>query len=261
MLYAVPIPDALFRDADFVKLRTAEYVLGSLTNLENPRRTVKLAGFEIGKYEVTNAQFSRFVAATKYVTDAETSHNAMVFHPPLEEFRWKQDKTATWRFPNGKSKGGIRDKMNHPVTTISFRDALAFCKWAKVRLPTLDEWEAASRGGAETLYFCGDDYRQVGKYANIWHRPNHLANDKSDGYVTTSPVGSFAPNPLGLYDIYGNVFEFCSGSLKRDTKEMRHARGGSWWCSAHACGFFNSDDIGTVNEKASFSNQGFRVAR
>jgi hypothetical protein len=88
-----------------------------------------------------------------------------------------------------------------------------------------------------------------------------LLPDSSDGYMYTSPVGHFAPNPWGLYDMYGNVFEFCSGAVRPDEKEsLSHARGGSWWCSARSCHYFNSYNIGRVNKRASFSNQGFRVA-
>ncbi|HWW38198.1 formylglycine-generating enzyme family protein, partial [Pedobacter sp.] len=135
--------------------------------------------------------------------------------------------------------------------------------WAKVRLPSLDEWEVASRAGASTLYFWGNDAEKIGEYANIWHGRNHKVADASDGYLYTSPVGSFKPTAYGLYDMYGNVFEFCEGTLMTDPKgrKLAHARGGSWWCSKSACGFFNSLDIGRVSPHASFSNQGFRVAK
>lgn len=246
----------------FVKIPAGSYVVGKADRLETPLRRVRLKAFEIAVTETTNADFAAFVAATKYVTDAERFHNAMVFEPPLKEFRWIQDPTAYWRFPNGKTRGGIADKMNHPVTTISFHDATEYCKWAGQRLPTLDEWEVACRAGAKTDYFFGDDMDQVGKYANIWHGRDHMKPDTSDGYLTTSPVASFQPSPNGLYDMYGNVFEFCSGRLKGDkSRRTVHARGGSWWCSPNSCCFFNSIDIGRVDIRASFSNQGFRVAR
>jgi sulfatase modifying factor 1 len=172
------------------------------------------------------------------------------------------DSTAYWRFPNGIGRGGIDNKMNHPVTCISYNDILAYCNWADVRLPTLDEWEIACRAGSETDYFFGNDKNKISSYANIWKGRDHLVADSSDGYMYTAPVASFKPNGNGLYDMYGNVFEFCSGKLKENESSMTvHARGGSWWCSKNACNFFNSYDIGRVNIHASFSNQGFRVAK
>lgn len=222
------------------------YTVGKKGHLQNPLRKVSTAGFEISATELTNAAFEKFVAATGYVTDAERFKDAMVFVPGLPEFRWLEDSTASWRFPNGKSREGISEKMEHPVTTISYHDAQAYCTWAKVRLPTLDEWEIASRGAV------------VG---NIWHGRNHLQADNSDGYMYTAPVGHFLPNAFGLYDMFGNVFEFCSGALPGDGKNIVHARGGSWWCSKNACSFFNATDIGRVHRRASFSNQGFRVVK
>lgn len=247
---------------NFITLPAGEYRLGRAELINNPLRIVKLGAFEISKFDVTNAEFADFVRATGYVTDAEKRHDGMVFVPPMPEFRWSPDPTASWRFPNGKKRGGIAGKMNHPVTTISFYDAVAYCKWAGVRLPTLDEWEAACRAGTATKYFFGDDVSLIGQYANIWHGRDHLKADYSDGYMYTSPVGAFKPNPLGLYDMYGNVFQFCSGHLTSDrSKDFVHARGGSWWCSKNSCCFFTSSDIGSVYARASFSNQGFRVAR
>jgi len=197
-----------------------------------------------------------------YTTDAERLHNAMVFEPGLKEFRWLEDSTAYWRFPNGVSRGGIDHKMNHPVTCISYSDIKAYCQWAGVRLPTLDEWEIACRAGSTTDYFFGNNDEAIGKYANIWNGHDHLVADSSDGFMYTAPVASFAPNPLGLYDMYGNVFEFCDGRLPSDKSKMiAHARGGSWWCSRNSCHFFNSADIGRTHIHASFSNQGFRVVK
>lgn len=247
---------------EFVRVEEGTYRLGKADRVENPVRQVRLKAFEIARTETTNAQFAEFVRATGYVTDAERLHNGMVFVPPLPEFRWLRDRTAFWRFPNGRKRGGIEKKGDHPVTSISFADAEAYCRWADVRLPTLDEWEAAARAGTTTDYFFGSDRHKIGKYANVWRGRDHLKPDVSDGYMTTSPVGKFAPNPLGLYDVYGNVFEFCTGRLVGDSSSDRmHARGGSWWCSANACCFFNSVDIGGIQRHASFSNQGFRVAR
>jgi len=246
----------------FILVQAGEYRVGEKGNTQNPLKKVILQSFYIAACETTNQQFAEFVIATSYVTDAEKRHNAKVFEPGLKEFHWLDDSTAYWRFPNGVSRGGIENKMNHPVTCISYSDILAYCKWAGVRLPTLDEWEVASRAGAKTKYYFGDDDSVMREYANIWHGHDHLIADSSDGYMYTAPVASFKPNAWGLYDVYGNVFEFCSGKTPNTkSNTVAHARGGSWWCSTHACHYFNSSDIGRVNIHASFSNQGFRVVR
>ena len=246
----------------FVPIKAGRYSVGKADRLDSPVRRVRIRAFSLSIYETTNEEFRTFVSATGYKTDAEQLHNGMVFEPGLKEFRWIHDRTACWRFPNGITRGDLKGKMNHPVTTISFRDALAYCKWGKVRLPSLDEWEVACRAGTKTDYFFGEDASLIGRYANVWHGRDHLKPDVSDGYLYTAPVGSFLPNPLGLYDMYGNVFEFCTGKLFSDKKpNVKHSRGGSWWCSANSCCFFNSVDIGSVDERASFSNQGFRVAK
>jgi sulfatase modifying factor 1 len=249
-------------DSNFVLVRAGVYTIGKKGHLLNPLRKVEVTGYWIAKTETTNRQFEEFVKSAAYKTDAERMHNAMVFQPGLKEFEWIEDSTAYWRYPNGISRGGIQNKMDHPVTCISYTDILAYCKWANVRLPSLEEWEIACRAGSGKDYFFGDDNKKIGTYANIWHGRNHLVADSSDGYMYTSPVASFAPNPWGLYDMYGNVFEFCTGKLKaNESNTIAHARGGSWWCSRNACNFFNSYDIGRVNIHASFSNQGFRVVK
>jgi formylglycine-generating enzyme len=251
----------LIDSSKFVAIPAGTYLLGQKNHQLNPRHKARLKSFYISKYEVTNTEFAAFVKATGYITIAEIAKNALVFEPPLKEFEWKEDSTANWKFPNGIRNGGIDQKMDHPVTCICFTDILAYCKWAGVRLPTLDEWEAASRCGSRKKYFFGDDVNLIKKYANIWYGKDHLLKDTGDQYMYTSPVGSFAPNKSGLYDVYGNVFEYCSdkvNALKNNT-ELAMARGGSWWCSSQACGFFNSIDIGKNNKMASFSNQGFRV--
>jgi sulfatase modifying factor 1 len=249
-------------DRNFVLVPAGKYIVGKKGHASNPRRTVVVRDFFISRTETTNAEFERFVSSTSYKTDAERKHDAMVFQAGLAEFEWLEDSTAYWRFPNGLSRGGIDNKMDHPVTCISYSDIIAYCEWANVRLPNLEEWEIACRAGTTTDYFFGDEQKPIMQYANIWHGKKHLLPDSSDGFQYTSPVGTFAPNEWGLYDVYGNVFEFCSGKLKStQPSSVVHARGGSWWCSATTCSFFNSYDIGRSNIHASFSNQGFRVVK
>src|SRR5580704_11612947 len=117
-------------DNGLVTIPAGSYQVGKADRLVNYSRRVTLKQFEIAKLDTTNAEFAGFVRATGYVTDAEKNHNAMVFKPGLKEFAWLQDHSASWRFPNGKSRGSIVGKMDHPVTTISFHDATEYCKWA-----------------------------------------------------------------------------------------------------------------------------------
>ncbi|WP_276480313.1 formylglycine-generating enzyme family protein [Paraflavitalea pollutisoli] len=246
--------------APYVVIPGGLYIVGKKGHGINPYRTVKLSAFRIARKETTNTEFAAFVKATGYITDAERRHDALVYRPGLAEFEWHNDSTANWRYPNGITYGSIDHKMDHPVTCISYQDILAYCRWAGVRLPSLDEWEVACRACTTTDFSFGKDTSLLRQYANTWHRTDHLVPDSSDGYLFTSPVGSFAANPWGLYDMYGNVFEFCSGKTKLNHKPtVVHARGGSWWCSPFSCHFFNSYDIGSVYHRASFSNQGFRV--
>lgn len=246
----------------YVKITGGHYLLGEKGHDFNPPREVKLETFHISRYEITNKQFAHFVKSTGYVTLAEGNKDAFVFRIGLDEFEWIQDSTANWRFPNGKSQGGIEDKMDHPVTCISIVDAEAYCKWADVRLPTIEEWEVASLGPDKHQRYCfGNEVDSIYTHANIWHGKTHLMRYEGEDYITTSPVGSYKPNSFGLYDVYGNVFEFCANTPAsfNQYEHVAATRGGSWWCSLYACGFFNSIDIGRVKRNASFSNNGFRV--
>lgn len=266
-LTAIIVLTAIFHAAAqhssrFIQVPAGNYTIGRKGHLLNPRRNVHTNGFLIAGTETTNREFEAFVRATGYITDAEKKHDALVFAPGLQEFRWMEDSTAYWRYPNGRSRGGIDARWNHPVTCISYADVLAYCRWAGHRLPTLPEWEIACRAGSHTDYYFGNSSDSIGLFANVWHGRDHLTADSSDGYMYTSPVASFRPNAWGLFDMYGNVFEFCSGHLSgKESNTIAHARGGSWWCSKNACSFFNSYDIGRVNIHASFSNQGFRLVR
>ncbi len=248
----------------YVKIPKGLYQLGEKDHSVNPQREIEQYAFEISRYEVTNKQFKLFVDQTDYVTMAEKHKDAFVFRLGLDEFEWTQDSTANWRYPNGISKGGIDDKMDHPVTCISYIDALAYCEWRRVRLPTIEEWEIASRGNTSNArHYFGDSLNLIYQNANVWHGKTHLMKYESEDYLTTSPVGSFEPNQYGIHDIYGNVFEFCANIPEafKDYKNIAATRGGSWWCSKYACAFFNSIDIGRVQKEASFSNNGFRVVR
>ena len=134
--------------------------------------------------------------------------------------------------------------------------------WLGGRLPTVSEWEVAARAGVTTLYPWGETW--IDTRANIWNGRNHRKNSGEDGWTYTSPVGRYPANPWGLHDVVGNVFEYCSDLPLRVPRAQRSrlisGRGGSWWCSAGTCSFYNLADIGTQDIHGSLSNQGFRVA-
>lgn len=252
----------IYAQIEYVNIPAGTYVIGTNESLDNPKRKVETKSFEISTTEVTNREFEIFIKSTGYITLAEKYQNAQVFEPGLAEFRWLKDSTAYWRYPNGVSRGGIADKMDHPVTGISYRDVIAYCDWAGVRLPTFEEWEVSAKAGTSDRYSTGVSLDNIKDYANIWHKRDHLTADTSDGYMTTSPVKSFKANAWGLYDVFGNIFEFCEGRLEKDgERKVAHARGGSWWCSLYSCSAFNSVFIGSVHPSASFSNLGFRVVK
>ena len=252
----IPLPD-------FVSVSAGKYSVGRKGHHINPKREVELESFEISTTEITNTQWEAFIQATNYKTDAEKFKNAQSFYPGLDEFEWVSDTTAYWRFPFGVSGGGIEDKMNHPVSCISFRDVMVYCEWAGVRLPTLDEWEVACRAGTDSHQFFGQNESDINQYGNIWQSKRHKEVTVEEDYLYTSPVASYKANPWGLYDVYGNVFEFCGDKpeKKKDKSKIAFARGGSWWCSRNSCNYFNSYDIGSVSIYASFPNQGFRVVK
>ncbi|MCK5944676.1 MAG: formylglycine-generating enzyme family protein [Planctomycetes bacterium] len=210
-----------------------EAVLGSQNgDWDAPLHRVRLRGFWMDATEVTNDQFARFVRATGYVTDAERKPTpeevpgvpehllvagSLVFTPPpdavdLDEFWrwWSFVPGANWRHPQGP--GSSLDGLGeHPVVHVSWRDATAYAKWARKRLPTEAEWEFAARGGlAGKRYVWGDQPKVAGRLpANIWQGPFPRTNTEEDGYATTAPVRAFARNGYGLYGMSGNVWEWC----------------------------------------------------
>lgn len=240
-----------------------EYTVGAADYAPNPRRSVKVAAYSIADAETTNAQFAAFVKATAYQTDAEKRGTGKVSLEGMADWAWKTVKGADWRQPFGPDGAAAADHPDHPVTQISGADAAAYCAWVGGRLPTNDEWEVAARAGASTLYPWGNAFDS--KRANIWTGGSHRRNTLEDGFLYTSPVRSFPPNAWGLYDVLGNVFEYCAGLpstlIAREGQERRllSGRGGSWWCSEGTCSAFNLRDIGTMDKHGSLANQGFRV--
>jgi sulfatase modifying factor 1 len=247
-----------------VLVPAGKYPVGADGFAPNPRRTVMLAAYSIASTETTNAQFAVFIAATGYRTDAERRGSGRVSLEGMADWAWKSVEGADWQHPFGPAGPNADKHPDHPVTQISGADAEAYCRWIGGRLPTNDEWEVAARAGADTAYPWGATFDPT--KANIWNGDSHRKNSRTDGFLYTCPVKTFPSNAWGLYDVIGNVFEYCAGLpptlIAREGQEKRllSGRGGSWWCSEGTCSAFNLRDIGTMDKHGTLANQGFRVA-
>ncbi len=222
-----------------------EFTMGSDTPdawlAERPAHHVRVEGFFIDRTEVTNEQFAKFVEAAGYVTVAERpvdweelrkqvpsgtpkppdeslQPGSLVFKPPdqpvdLDDFSqwWAWTPGAGWRHPEGPGSN-LDGRLDHPVVHVAWEDAAAYAKWAGKRLPTEAEWEFAARGGLDDARFCWGDEppSETEPQANIWQGEFPNRNTEADGHARTAPVGSFAPNGYGLYDMAGNVWEWCA---------------------------------------------------
>ena len=189
---------------------------------ETAVHTVAVSPFLIDQTAVTNDRFARFVAETGYITDAERYGWSFVFGGLLpddfEETRgvahapwWRQVFGADWSHPEGPHSD-LRERGDHPVIHISHNDAMVFCEWTGCRLPTEAEWEFAARGGLDGRTFpWGDDREPDGQHRmNVWQGEFPSTNTADDGFVGTAPVTAYEPNANGLYNMCGNVWEWCS---------------------------------------------------
>ena len=207
---------------------------------EKPQHPVLVDGFFMDATEVTNAQFSKFIKETSYITIAERpidweelknqlpegtpkphdsilQPGSLLFKktktalPNLYDFSqwWRWSIGVNWRHPSGP-ESNIEGKDNHPVVHVSYQDAEAYCKWAGRRLPTEAEWEYAARANKKTIYFWGDDRTQLSKMVNSWEGEFPVKNTLEDGFERTAPVKSYPSNDFGLFDMAGNVWEFTS---------------------------------------------------
>lgn len=239
---------------------------------ESPVREVTVDGFWVDRRPVTVAEFAAFVQATGHQTEAERAPTAedypdadpellnagsLVFSPPsrpvpLDDVRrwWQYVPGADWRHPTGPGSD-LRGRARHPVTHVAHADAAAYAEWAGKALPTEAEWEFAARGGLDGAIFAwGDDEKPRGRLmANHWQGtfPHH--NTGANGYRGTSPVGAFPPNPYGLFDVTGNVWEWtadafdsrgpgqkaCCAPPPTDGIPRRVIKGGSHLCAPNYC--------------------------
>jgi formylglycine-generating enzyme required for sulfatase activity len=223
---------------------------------EAPARRVAVDAFLIDIRPVTNSAFARFVSATGHVTVAERAPDPRCYPeadpallrpgsavfvptdrpvPPTDPFLWwRYVVGANWRHPLGPGST-LEGLAEHPVVHVAFEDAQAYAAWAGKRLPTEAEWECAARGGLErAAYAWGCDLAPEGRMlANYWQGQFPHENLQTDGFFRTSPVGAFAPNGFGLYDMIGNVWEWtldwyaqCAPS-QRQCCVPKNPRGGS----------------------------------
>ena len=234
---------------------------------EGPQHEVEITQpFLMGAYPVTVGQFAAFVQDSGYRTDAEKDGKGG-FGFNLTTAQWEQKAEYTWRHP------GFTQGDDHPVVQVSWNDATAFCAWLSQKegkvyeLPTEAEWEYACRAGTKTRFWCGDTDASLEGKVNIADTSLKGKVDSEatktwtfvpwdDGYAFTSPVGTFKPNPWGLYDMHGNVWQWCSdwygpypeGYIK-DTKgkesgNRRVLRGGSWFFGPRGCrSAYRSGDV------------------
>jgi formylglycine-generating enzyme len=285
---------------------------------ESPRHRVAVDGFWMDETEVTNAQFRKFVEETKYVTTAERKPDweelkkqlppgtpkppddvlvagSIIFTPPpgpvpLDNVAsWSAFQPgANWRTPQGPGSNLDR-KADYPVVHISFDDALAYCKWAGKRLPTEAEWEWAARGGlTDKVYAWGDEDVARGKpKANTFEGRFPDKDEARDGFAGIAPVKKFAPNGYGLYDMAGNVWEWCADWYRPDYyadcakrglvrnpqgpadsfdpqepgAPKRIQRGGSFLCHASYCASYRVSARMKTTPDTSLSHAGFRCVR
>ena len=203
--------------------------------------------------------------------------------PGWETAVWHFVEGANWRQPEGDGSD-IADRMDHPVTHVAFEDVLAYCDWRGVRLPTEAEWERAARGdGGRVIYPWGNDREPGGEYrCNYWQGAFPDDRQTLDGYRGTAPVGQFAPNPFGLYDMAGNVWEWCSDLYRHDYYassprknptgpetsldpaephvRKRVTRGGSFLCNTNSCTGYRVAARMRAEEMSGAFHTGFRVA-
>jgi len=253
---------------------------------EGPEHEVELSPFRIGRTAVTNRQFLAFVQATGWRTDAEQYEWSFVFGGLLpDDFPatrgvegapwWRQVMGADWCHPEGP-QSDVADRGDHPAVHVSWNDGQAYCAWAGARLPTEAEWEVAARGGLEGHPFpWGDQLEPDGSHQmNVFQGEFPGGDTGADGYAGTAPVDAFNPNGYGLYNVCGNVWEWCSDWLGLEyyrtaplrapegptTGALRVQRGGSYLCHASYCRRYRvSARFGSAPDSSS-SNVGLRVA-
>ena len=275
----VRVPGAVFLMGD-------SYGDGNPLDGETPVHEVELTGFDIDATSVTNNDFAAFVKTTGYRTDAEAFGFSAVFHlalaadttdvmgPAAGTPWWLGVRGACWRRPGGplSDLDGLGD---HPVVHVSWNDATSYCAWAGRRLPTEVEWEYAARGGlVGARYPWGDELMDESHWqVNIFQGTFPVENTIEDGWLTTAPVRTFAPNAHGLWQTVGNVWEWCADRFDPTyyarsprnnptgpgTGTVRVLRGGSYLCHDSYCNRYRTSARSSNSPDSSMGNAGFRT--
>ncbi len=237
-----------------------------------PVHTTRVNSFYIGKYEVTVKEFKKFIDATDYKTDAEKNGYSWVYNESWK--RWEKKDGVTWKC---NAKGNTRSSLeyNHPAIHVSWNDAASYCKWLSrqtgenYRLPTEIEWDYAAHGGKKSRNYKYSGSDSIDEVAWYWENSINSDNGISQGRGTY-PVGQKKPNELGLYDMSGNVWEWCedfyddaypsSRSKANDTmvSSYRVVRGGSWNGDAQSS-LVTSRYLG--DPQSSDCHRGFRIVK
>jgi sulfatase modifying factor 1 len=263
----------------------AEDALGYPEDGEVPVHDVELSAFSVDRRTVTNEQFELFVESTGHVTDAERFNWSFVFGGLLpDEFPdtaavasapwWRQVIGADWRHPEGPHSN-VAERLDHPVVHVSWADAAAYCEWSGTRLPTEAEWEYAARGGLSGRRFpWGDELEPGGTHRmNVWQGRFPAENTLGDGYIGTCPADAFDPNGYGLFNMTGNVWEWCADWFDTDyyrrsdtidprgpvTGTRRVMRGGSYLCHESYCRRYRVAARSSSTPDSSTGNVGFRT--
>jgi len=264
--------------AGMAEIPGGSFLMGSRSGspAEKPAHNVTVSPFWIDRHEVTVADFARFVAATGYTTEAEKFGQSAVFE--METGEWRMVNGANWREPEGPGSVASPDE---PVTQVSWNDAMSYAGWAGKRLPSEAEWEYAARGGAgESTYAWGEQLAPHGAHlANIWQGTFPSMNTGADGFLGRAPVGSFPKSSFGLFDMAGNVWEWCGDWFEEgyyataaahpkasdpkgpDGGEERVIRGGSWMCSENYCQGYRVAARSHATPDSAMNNLGFRCVR